>query len=93
MSFRRLVLCFTFLAIFTMAVRISIDSDTWWHLAAGKVIVETGEIIREDPFSLTRQGQPWNYPGWLAQIILYGTYEWLGYQGLILPTPLESPPG
>jgi hypothetical protein len=87
-SFRRLVLCFTFLAIFTMAVRISIDSDTWWHLAAGKVIVETGEIIREDPFSLTRQGQSWNYPGWLAQIVLYGFYEWLGYQGLILLTAL-----
>ncbi len=71
-----------------MAVRVSIDSDTWWHLAAGKVIVETGEIIREDPFSLTRQGQSWNYPGWLAQVVLYGSYEWLGYQGLILLTAL-----
>ncbi len=88
MSFRRLVLWFTFLAIFSMAVRVSIDSDTWWHLAAGKVITETGGIIREDPFSLTRQGQPWSYPGWLAQVILYGAYEWLGYPGLILLTAL-----
>ncbi len=88
MSFRRLVLCFTFLAIFTMAVRVSIDTDTWWHLAAGKRIVETGEIIHEDPFSLTRQGQSWIYPGWLSQVILFRSYDQWGYQGLILLTAL-----
>ena len=88
MSFRKLVLCFTFLAIFTMAVRVSIDTDTWWHLAAGKRIVESGEIIREDPFSLTRQGQSWIYPGWLSQVILFQFYDLWGYQGLILLTAL-----
>ncbi len=71
-----------------MAVRVSIDTDTWWHLAAGKRIVETGEIIREDPFSLTRQGQSWIYPGWLSQVILFRSYDQWGYQGLILLTAL-----
>ena len=71
-----------------MAVRVSIDTDTWWHLAAGKYIVESGEIIREDPFSLTRQGQSWVYPGWLSQVILFQTFDYLGYQGLILLTAL-----
>ena len=88
MSFRRLVLYFAFLAIFAMAERVSIDTDTWWHLAAGKYIVESGEIIREDPFSLTRQGQSWIYPGWLAQVVLFQSYGIFGLQGLILLTAL-----
>lgn len=71
-----------------MAMRVTIDTDTWWHLAAGKYIVETGEIIREDPFSLTRQGQSWIYPGWLAQVVLFQSYELFGLQGLILLTAL-----
>ncbi len=88
MSFRRLVTALTFLAIFTMAVRVSIDSDTWWHLRAGQWIVEHRQILTTDPFSSTRQGQPWVYPGWLSQVGLYATYAVLGYQGLIVLTAL-----
>lgn len=88
MSFRRLVTTLTFLAIFTMAVRVSVDSDTWWHLRAGQWIVEHRQILTTDPFSLTRQGQPWVYPGWLAQVGLYATYAGLGYRGLIVLTAL-----
>jgi hypothetical protein len=87
-SFRRLIVCVTFLAVFTMAMRVSVDTDTWWHLRAGSWIVENGRILRSDPFSLTRQGQPWVYPGWLAQILLYGVYNTLGLAGLNLLTAL-----
>ncbi len=88
MSFRRLVTTLTFLAIFTMAVRVSIDTDTWWHLRAGQWIVEHRQILTTDPFSLTRQGQPWIYPGWLAQVGLYLTYAAFGFRGLIVLTAL-----
>lgn len=88
MSFRRLVTTLTFLAIFTMAVRVSIDSDTWWHLRAGQWIVEHRQILTTDPFSLTRQGQPWVYPGWLAQVGLYAIYAVSGFRGLIVLTAL-----
>jgi hypothetical protein len=88
MSFRRLVTTLTFLAIFTMAVRVSIDTDTWWHLGAGQWIVEHRQILTTDPFSLTRQGQPWVYPGWLAQVGLYSTYAAFGFRGLIVLTAL-----
>jgi hypothetical protein len=87
-SFRRLVLFFTFLAIFTMAFRVSIDSDTWWHLRAGAEILERGAVITEDPFSLTRFQQPWRYPGWLSQVILFSLYKLMGYAGLNLLTAL-----
>lgn len=88
MTFRRLVVAFTFLAIFAMAMRISVVSDTWWHLRAGAWIVENRQILRTDPFSLTRAGQPWVYPGWLAQVVLYSVYRVWGNSGLNLLTAL-----
>jgi len=87
-SFRRLVVGLTFLAVFTMAVRVSVDTDTWWHLRAGAWMTEQGQILRTDPFSLTRQGEPWVYPGWLAQVILYVVYRVFGIIGLNLLTSL-----
>lgn len=88
MKFRNLVTVFTFLAVFTMAVRVAVDTDTWWHLKAGEWIVQNHEILRFDPFSLTRQGEAWEYPGWLAQISLYGIYSLSGYGGLNLFTAI-----
>ncbi len=64
------------------------DSDTWWHLRAGAEILERRAILTEDPFSLTRYQEPWRYPGWLAQIILFGMYQLMGYAGLNLLTTL-----
>jgi len=88
LSFKRLVFLLTMLAIFTMAARVSTDSDTWWHLRAGKTIVDEREIIDRDLFSLTRQGEPWEYPGWLAEIALYGAFSLFGFAGLNLLTAL-----
>ncbi|MEW6568837.1 MAG: hypothetical protein AB1449_11865 [Chloroflexota bacterium] len=86
MSFRRLVTATAFLAVFTMALRVSTDSDTWWHLRAGAWMIEHRQILSFDPFSLTRMGSPWIYPGWLAQIVMAGLYRWLGFAGLNLLT-------
>ncbi len=86
MSFRRLVLAVTGLAILAMAVRPSIDSDTWWHLRAGSWMLENGRWLVVDPFSLTRQGQAWLYPGWLAQIALAADFRAFSFAGLDLLT-------
>ncbi|UCF61920.1 MAG: hypothetical protein JSV37_04335 [Anaerolineaceae bacterium] len=88
MSFRRLVIGLSFLAVFTMAVRVAVDTDTWWHLSAGSWLLEKGEILRTDPFSLTKQGEPWIYPGWLAQAVLYGVFDTFGFAGLNLLTAI-----
>jgi hypothetical protein len=71
-----------------MAVRVAVDTDTWWHLRAGSWMLEKGEILRTDPFSLTKQGEPWTYPGWLAQVTLYGVFHNLGFAGLNLLTAI-----
>lgn len=86
MTFRRLVVVLTFQGLFTMALRVSTDSDTWWHLRAGMWMLEHRQILAFDPFSLTRIGSPWVYPGWLAQVAMAGLYGWLGYAGLNLLT-------
>ena len=86
MSTRRLVILLTFLAIFAMSARISIDSDTWWHLRAGQWIVSNHVILQTDIFSTTRNGAPWNYPGWLVEVPLYWIYTATGAAGLNLWT-------
>ena len=82
LKFRNLVIGITFIAIFTMAVRVSVDTDTWWHLRAGEWILENNEILREDPFSLTRLGDAWRYPGWIAQVIFFSIYNLFSVSGL-----------
>ncbi len=90
MSFDRLVKAVTFLAVFTMAVRIAVDTDTWWHLAAGRWMVEQGRVLQTDPFSFTRIGAQWINPSWLSQLLLYVTYRAAGVPGLNLLTALMA---
>jgi hypothetical protein len=85
-NFRQTVAAVTFLAIFSMAARMSFDTDTWWHLGAGEWILEHGQLLRADPFSSTRLGQVWEYPGWLAQVTLALVQRWSGLGGLNLLT-------
>ena len=70
MSFKRFVPLVALIAIFAMALRFSIGADTYWHLRVGEWILSEGELPRMDPFSLTRLGAEWVYPGWLAQVML-----------------------
>jgi hypothetical protein len=82
----RLVTAITFLAIFAMAMRVSVDTDTWWHLRTGQWIVEHRAVPTTDPFSHTRAGAAWLIPGWLVQVPMYALYAWLGFGGLNLFT-------
>jgi hypothetical protein len=65
-----------------LAINPSVDSDSWWHLRAGQEIVARGEILKTDPFSLTRQGEAWIYPGWISQIGLYQIFNTFSFGGL-----------
>jgi hypothetical protein len=86
MNIRRLVMWITFLAVFAMSARVSIDSDTWWHLRAGQWIVENRAVPQVDPFSYTRAGAAWQYPGWLVEAPMYLLYRAFGPGGLNLWT-------
>lgn len=86
MSFRRMLAGLTFLAIFAMAMRVSVANDTWWHLRAGAWMLDHGALLRSDPFSLTRLGQPWIYPGWASQLLMVQIFRAAGLPGLNLLT-------
>lgn len=80
----RLLTAIVFIAIFTMAVRVPADTDTWWHLRSGQFIVENRLIPTTDPFSHSRAGQLWIDHGWLAQIFWYGLYALGGWAAMAL---------
>lgn len=86
LTIAQLVTAITFLAIFAMAAKPSIDSDTWWHLRAGQWIIEQQAVPQVDPFSYTRLGQPWHYPGWLVEVPMTWLYQTFGPLGLNLWT-------
>jgi len=66
LTFSRLLTAIVFVAVFAMAVRVVVDSDTWRHLASGRYIVENRAILLTDPFSRARLGTPWIDHSWLV---------------------------
>lgn len=84
MSFRSLLIALTFLAIFVMGLRVSIDTDTWWQLRTGELIAQQRAIPTTDSFSFTRDGEAWRYPSsaWMMELKLYFIYTWFGAGGL-----------
>ena len=51
-------------------------------------MLSEGSLLKADPFSLTRLGSEWIYPGWLAQITLIAVFRLMGFPGLNLLTAL-----
>lgn len=82
MSFRSLALLVVVVGVAAIAVRPAFDSDTGWHLRAGEWIVANGRVPTVDVFSHTAVGEPWRYPGWLADVLLLGAFRAGGLAGL-----------
>lgn len=78
LTIQRLMIAILFILVFTMAVRVPLDTDTWWHIRSGEYIVEQREIPTVDPFSHTRVGDEWIDHSWGSQVVLYGIYELFG---------------
>lgn len=83
LTIERLTTVILFLLLFAMAVRVPTDTDTWWHLRVGELIVESGGVPREDTFSHTRAGHAWIDHSWGGQVLLYGVYRAFGGDGQI----------
>jgi hypothetical protein len=73
-----------FLFIGALQVHRLDDSDTWWHLATGRLIAERGAVPVADPFSFTAAGVPWINRQWLFDLGLYGLWRLGGDQAMIL---------
>jgi hypothetical protein len=71
-----------FILLFAMAVRIPLDTDTWWHLRTGEFILQNRTVPLTDPFSHTKGGQPWIDHSWGSQVIMVGFYKLFGGAGI-----------
>lgn len=62
----------------------SADGDIWWHLAAGREMVNQQAFLVADPFSSGAAGRPWVDVHWLFQLTAYAVHSWLGLSGLVV---------
>jgi hypothetical protein len=71
------------------------DGDFWWHIAAGRYIIDTGSLPEKDPFSFTSELEENKSlrperesfilkQYWLAQVIFYLIYSHTGAKGIII---------
>ena len=70
-------------AIAAVAVSVVHSFDVFWQLQSGRYMVETGEVIRNDLFTLAADA-PRVEHCWLHDILLYLVYLVGGYAGLSL---------
>lgn len=73
-SFDRAVFAAALLLIVAAAALLGAQSDTWWLLRAGQLIVRSGNIPTTDPFSSTVRGGYWPNHEWLAEVLFYWAY-------------------
>ena len=60
------------------------NTDTWWHLASGRWIVEHGRLPSGDPFSYTVPGAEWINLQWLFDVAIYIVHRVAGIEALVL---------
>ncbi len=58
-------------------------SDMWWHVAAGRELVQTGTLWMVDDWSYTALGSEWLNHEWLADLIYYGWASLFGIEALV----------
>lgn len=55
------------------------DNSFLWHVRAGSLQAQAGEVLTSDPFSFTLLGEPWLTQSWLVELL----YAWgEGFSGL-----------
>ena len=59
------------LALFGVACGAIASSDTWWHLATGRWIIQHHAVPHTDPFSFATAGKPWVAHEYLTDILMF----------------------
>ena len=73
-----LLLC----TVFVVSLKPVDNSDTFWHLAVGREIGQTGHLVRTETFSHSAPGVPYYDEEWLFQTLAYPAWGILGFGGL-----------
>jgi len=78
------LLLLTLFAVVALSFPLS-DTDLWWHLAAGRSMIESRSWLRVDPFCASSAGTPWIDLHWGFQMLVLGLHR-LGGDGLLVAT-------
>ncbi|HEV8240511.1 MAG TPA: hypothetical protein VGS57_14170 [Thermoanaerobaculia bacterium] len=70
--------------IWLLQFQVLFNSDIWFHLAAGRLIVHDRAVPAVDSWSFTAFGQPWQNHEWLADVFFYLWTRVLGVDGLVI---------
>jgi hypothetical protein len=60
------------------------DTDIWWHLAAGRLMIHEHRFIYTDPFAVDTLGAPWVDVHWLFQVLVYLVHSVGGVAALVV---------
>ena len=53
------------------------DNSFLWHIRAGSLQTEMGQVLTADPFSFTKLGEAWRTQSWLAELgYAWGERTW-----------------
>jgi hypothetical protein len=74
----------TAFAVVAFAPAVLGDGDAYWHIAAGRWMLDNQAVLRIDPFSYTFAGHPWQTHEWLAEIAMALAYVGAGWSGVVL---------
>jgi hypothetical protein len=58
--------------------------DIYWHIAAGRWMLENAAVLRIDPFSLTHAGHSWQTFGWIGDTLMALAYIGAGWSGILI---------
>lgn len=86
LSWPLIVGCLTYLGFLAYGNFLLGDGDTFWHVTAGRWIIEHAAIPAHDPFSHTMRGAPWMAHEWLSEVVLALTHQAFGWAGTIALT-------
>jgi len=68
-SLPQLLLLLPWVPLVIVALRPITDNSFLWHVRAGTIQLEAGEVLTTDPFSFTMGGEAWLTQSWLAELV------------------------
>jgi hypothetical protein len=64
--------------------KVNLNSDIWFHLAAGRLIWQQKALPATDNWSFTAAGRPWQNHEWLSDVFFYLWSRAFGVDSLVL---------
>ena len=85
-TFHLLLLTLLLAYVFLLVPHALADPDIWWHLRNAAQQLHTHAFLRQDAYSFTAWHAHWIDHEWLAEMVFYAGWHYLGEQGPFVVT-------